>query len=382
MKEIVILGSTGSIGTQTLEVISNNKDMHVKALAAGSNTNLVEKQVNKFMPELVCIYNNGKALELKKCLEAKGNHKTKVVTGMDGLVECATIDGADIVVAAVSGMIGIKPVIEAIKTGKDIAFANKETLVTAGHIIMPMVHKYGVKLLPVDSEHSAIFQCIRLKYNNIPSRIILTASGGPFRGMKKEALKNIMPEDALKHPNWSMGKKITVDSSTMVNKGLEVIEAKWLFNMDFDNIEVVIQPQSIIHSMVEFEDGAVIAQLGTPDMKLPIQYALTYPERRYLPGERLDFYKMSQITFEKPDLETFEGLKLAYEAGQAGGSMLTVFNAANEKAVAMFLERKAGYLDITRIIKECMQKHKNIDNPSLSDILEIEQDVYSFIESM
>ncbi len=382
MKEIVILGSTGSIGTQTLEVISNNKDMHVKALAAGSNTNLVEKQVNKFMPELVCIYNNCKALELKKCLEAKGNHKTKVVTGMDGLVECATIDGADIVVAAVSGMIGIKPVIEAIKTGKDIAFANKETLVTAGHIIMPMVHKYGVKLLPVDSEHSAIFQCISGKYNNKPARIILTASGGPFRGMKKEALKNIMPEDALKHPNWSMGKKITVDSSTMVNKGLEVIEAKWLFNMDFDNIEVVIQPQSIIHSMVEFEDGAVIAQLGTPDMKLPIQYALTYPERRYLPGERLDFYKMSQITFEKPDLETFEGLKLAYEAGQAGGSMLTVFNAANEKAVAMFLERKAGYLDITRIIKECMQKHKNIDNPSLSDILEIEQDVYSFIESM
>ncbi len=382
MKEIVILGSTGSIGTQTLEVISNNKDMHVKALAAGSNTNLVEKQVNKFMPELVCIYNNGKALELKKCLEAKGNHKTKVVTGMDGLVECATIDGADIVVAAVSGMIGIKPVIEAIKTGKDIAFANKETLVTAGHIIMPMVHKYGVKLLPVDSEHSAIFQCISGKYNNKPARIILTASGGPFRGMKKEALKNIMPEDALKHPNWSMGKKITVDSSTMVNKGLEVIEAKWLFNMDFDNIEVVIQPQSIIHSMVEFEDGAVIAQLGTPDMKLPIQYALTYPERRYLPGERLDFYKMSQITFEKPDLETFEGLKLAHEAGQAGGSMLTVFNAANEKAVAMFLERKAGYLDITRIIKECMQKHKNIDNPSLSDILEIEQDVYSFIESM
>lgn len=382
MKEIVILGSTGSIGTQTLEVINNNKDMHVKALAAGSNTDLVEKQVNKFMPELVCIYDSSKALGLKRRLEAKGNSKTKVVTGMDGLVECATIAGADIVVAAVSGMIGIKPVIEAIKAGKDIAFANKETLVTAGHIIMPMVHKYGVKLLPVDSEHSAVFQCISGKYNNKPARIILTASGGPFRGMKKEALKNITPEEALKHPNWSMGKKITVDSSTMVNKGLEVIEAKWLFNMDFDNIEVVIQPQSVIHSMVEFEDGAVIAQLGTPDMKLPIQYALTYPERRYLPGERLDFYKMSQITFEKPDLETFEGLQLAYEAGQAGGSMLTVFNAANEKAVAMFLERKAGYLDIIRIIKECMQKHKNIDNPSLSDILEIEQDVYSFIESM
>lgn len=382
MKEIVILGSTGSIGTQTLEVINNNKDMHVKALAAGSNTDLVEKHVNKFMPELVCIYDSSKALGLKRRLEAKGNSKTKVVTGMDGLVECATIAGADIVVAAVSGMIGIKPVIEAIKAGKDIAFANKETLVTAGHIIMPMVHKYGVKLLPVDSEHSAVFQCISGKYNNKPARIILTASGGPFRGMKKEALKNITPEEALKHPNWSMGKKITVDSSTMVNKGLEVIEAKWLFNMDFDNIEVVIQPQSVIHSMVEFEDGAVIAQLGTPDMKLPIQYALTYPERRYLPGERLDFYKMSQITFEKPDLETFEGLQLAYEAGQAGGSMLTVFNAANEKAVAMFLERKAGYLDITRIIKKCMQKHKNIDNPSLSDILEVEQDVYSFIESM
>lgn len=382
MKEIVILGSTGSIGTQTLEVINNNKDMHVKAFAAGSNTDLAEEQVYKFMPELVCIYNSDKALELKKRLEAKGNRQTKVVTGMDGLVACATIDSADIVVAAVSGMIGIKPVIEAIKSGKDIAFANKETLVTAGHIIMPMVHKYGVKLLPVDSEHSAVFQCISGKYNNKPARIILTASGGPFRGMKKEALKDITPEDALKHPNWSMGKKITVDSSTMVNKGLEVIEAKWLFDMDFDNIEVVIQPQSVIHSMVEFEDGAVMAQLGTPDMKLPIQYALTYPERRYLPGERLDFYKMSQITFEKPDLETFEGLKLAYEAGKAGGSMLTVFNAANEKAVAMFLERKAGYLDITRIIKECMHKHKNIDNPSLSDILEVEQDVYSFIDSM
>lgn len=382
MKEIVILGSTGSIGTQTLEVINNNKDMHVKALAAGSNTDLAEKQANKFMPELICIYDSEKALELKKRLETKGNRQTKVVTGMDGLVACATINGADIVVAAVSGMIGIKPVIEAIKAGKDIAFANKETLVTAGHIIMPMVHKYGVKLLPVDSEHSAVFQCISGKYNNKPARIILTASGGPFRGMKKDALKDITPEDALKHPNWSMGKKITVDSSTMVNKGLEVIEAKWLFDMDFDDIEVVIQPQSVIHSMVEFEDGAVMAQLGTPDMKLPIQYALTYPERRYLPGERLDFYKMSQITFEEPDMETFEGLGLAYEAGRAGGSMLTVFNAANEKAVSMFLEGKAGYLDITRIIKECMQKHKNIDNPSLSDILEVEQDVYSFIGTM
>lgn len=382
MKEIVILGSTGSIGTQTLEVIRNNSDMHIKAIAASSNIDLLFKQVSEFMPELVCVYNKDKAKELEERIKAADMHKyTSVVAGMDGLVECAVINGADIIVAAVSGMIGIKPVIEAIKAGKDIAFANKETLVTAGHIIMPLIKKHGVKLLPVDSEHSAIFQCLNGELKNRPSKIILTASGGPFRGMKKKDLKDIKPEDALKHPNWSMGKKITIDSSTMVNKGLEVIEAKWLFETEFDNIEVVIQPQSIIHSMVEFEDGAVIAQLGIPDMKLPIQYALCYPERRILKGEHLDFYKMSQITFEKPDLDTFEGLKLAYQAGKTGGSMLTVFNASNEKAVAMFLENRVGFLDIPKMIKECMQAHKNIINPSLDDILEVEKDVYKFIET-
>lgn len=383
MKEIVILGSTGSIGTQTLEVVRNNSDMHIKALAAANNIDLLFEQASEFMPELVCVYNKDKAQKLEERIKDAGMQKhISVVTGMDGLTDCAVINGADIVVAAVSGMIGIKPVIEAIKTGKDIAFANKETLVTAGHIIMPLADKYGVKLLPVDSEHSAIFQCIdgERQRHNRPRKIILTASGGPFRGMKKEELKSIKPEDALKHPNWSMGKKITIDSSTMVNKGLEVIEAMWLFGTGLDNIEVVIQPQSIIHSMAEFEDGAVIAQLGVPDMKLPIQYALCYPDRRALSGERLDFYKMSQITFEKPDMDTFEGLRLAYEAGRAGGSMLTVFNAANEKAVAMFLENKAGFLDIPKIIKECMQEHKNISDPSLNDILDVEKDVYKFIE--
>lgn len=377
MKEIVILGSTGSIGTQTLEVVRNNSDMHVKAIAAGNNIDLLEKQAEEFKPELICVYNDEKALELKKRLETKNN--IEVVSGMDGMIACATIAGAKTVVAAVVGMIGIRPVIEAIKAGKDIAFANKETLVTAGHIIMPMIHKYGVRLLPVDSEHAAIFQCLNGENSNKVSKILLTASGGPFRGRKREKLKDIQVEDALKHPNWSMGRKITIDSSTMVNKGLEVIEAKWLFDVDFDNISVVVQPQSIIHSMVEFEDGAVMAQLGTPDMKLPIQYALCYPERRYLPGERLDFYKMSQITFEKPDMDTFRGLKLAYEAGKAGGSMPTVFNAANEKAVELFLNRKIRWSQISELIEECMQKHKNIDNPSLDDILEVEQDVYKFI---
>jgi len=380
MKEIVILGSTGSIGTQALEVTRNNHDMHIKALAAGSNVELLFKQVAEFKPELVCIYDKDKAAGLEKSIKAAGIKGTSVVTGMDGLVECAVIDGADIVVAAVSGMIGIRPVAEAIRAGRDIAFANKETLVVAGHIIMPMVKKYGVKFLPVDSEHSAIFQCMNGERGK-PSKIILTASGGPFFGMKKEELRNIKPEDALKHPNWTMGKKITIDSSTMVNKGLEVIEAKWLFGTDIDDIEVVVQPQSIIHSMVQFEDGAVIAQLGVPDMKLPIQYALCYPERRVMKGERLDFYKISQITFNKPDMETFEGLELAYEAGRAGGSLLTVFNAANERAVGMFLAGKAGYLDIPKIIRECMEAHKIVTNPSLSDILEIEQDVYKFIES-
>ena len=298
---------------------------------------------------------------------------------MEGLIECAIISEADIVDTAVVGMIGIRPVMEAIKAGKDIAFANKETLVTAGHIIMPMIKKYGVKLLPVDSEHAAIFQSLNGENHADIDKILLTAAGGPFRGKKREELKNIQVEDALKHPNWSMGRKITVDSSTMVNKGLEVIEAKWLFNVSCDDIQVVVQPKSVIHSMVQFKDGAVIAQLGTPDMKLPIQYALTYPDRRYLPGERLDFWKMSEITFEKPDMETFKGLKLAYDACREGGSMPTVLNAANEKAVALFLEKKIAYLQISDIIEECMCKHTTIKEPSLEEILEIEQNVYSYI---
>ena len=376
-KEIVILGSTGSIGTQTLEVIRSNEDMNVRAIAAGSNVDLLESQVREFNPEMVCVFDEEKALELKKRIS---NVKTEVVSGMEGLIECATLDSADIVVAAVVGMIGIRPVIEAIKAGKDIAFANKETLVTAGHIIMPMVKKYGVKMLPVDSEHAAIFQCLNGENSGEVDSLLLTASGGPFRGMTRDMLEDIQVEDALKHPNWSMGRKITIDSSTMVNKGLEVIEAKWLFDVSFDQIKVIIQPQSVIHSMVQFKDGAVMAQLGTPDMKLPIQYALCYPERRYLEGERLDFYKLSDITFEKPDMETFKGLKLAYEAGKEGGSMPTVLNAANEKAVALFLDRKIKYLQIADIIEECMMKHSKIDNPSLEEILEIEQRVYNYID--
>lgn len=376
-KEIVILGSTGSIGTQTLEVVRSNEDMNVRAIAAGSNVDLLESQVREFNPEMVCVFDEEKALELKKRIS---DVKTEVVSGMEGLIECATLDSADIVVAAVVGMIGIRPVIEAIKAGKDIAFANKETLVTAGHIIMPMVKKYGVKMLPVDSEHAAIFQCLNGENSGEVDSLLLTASGGPFRGMTREQLEDIQVEDALKHPNWSMGRKITIDSSTMVNKGLEVIEAKWLFDVSFDQIKVIIQPQSVIHSMVQFKDGAVMAQLGTPDMKLPIQYALCYPERRYLEGERLDFCKLSDITFEKPDMETFKGLKLAYEAGREGGSMTTVLNAANEKAVALFLDRKIKYLQIADIIEECMMKHSKVDNPSLEEILEIEQRVYNYID--
>ena len=304
-KNIAVLGSTGSIGTQTLEIIRNNKDMNVISLAARSNISLLQKQIEEFSPNVVCVFDEKKAKELRENIKGA---KTKIVAGMEGLIECAIISEADIVVAAVVGMIGIRPVMEAIKAGKDIAFANKETLVTAGHIIMPMIKKYGVKLLPVDSEHAAIFQSLNGENHADIDKILLTASGGPFRGKKREELKNIQVEDALKHPNWSMGRKITIDSSTMVNKGLEVIEAKWLFNVSCDDIQVVVQPKSVIHSMVQFKDGAVIAQLGTPDMKLPIQYALTYPERRYLPGERLDFWKMSEITFEKPDMETFKGL--------------------------------------------------------------------------
>ncbi len=376
MKKIAILGSTGSIGTQTLEIVRTNGDLEVTALAAGNNIDLLEQQIREFRPKLAAVWKEERAAELKSRVR---DMDIEIVSGMDGLLSVAAVPESEILVTAIVGMIGILPTIEAIKAGKDIALANKETLVTAGHIIMPLAKERGVSILPVDSEHSAIFQSLQGGQRKALHKILLTASGGPFRGKKREELKNIQVEDALKHPNWEMGRKITIDSSTMVNKGLEVIEAKWLFGVTVDQIQVVVQPQSIIHSMVEYEDGAVIAQLGTPDMKLPIQYALYYPERRYLPGDRLDFAALQQITFEKPDMETFYGLKLAYEAGRRGGSLPTVLNAANERAVAMFLDRKIGYLQIPEIIQACMENHKNIEDPTVEEILKTEQETYEFI---
>lgn len=376
MKKIAILGSTGSIGTQTLEIVRTNGDLEVTALAAGNNIDLLEQQIREFRPKLAAVWKEERAAELKSRVR---DMDIEIVSGMGGLLSVAAVPESEILVTAIVGMIGILPTIEAIKAGKDIALANKETLVTAGHIIMPLAKERGVSILPVDSEHSAIFQSLQGGQRKALHKILLTASGGPFRGKKREELKNIQVEDALKHPNWEMGRKITIDSSTMVNKGLEVIEAKWLFGVTVDQIQVVVQPQSIIHSMVEYEDGAVIAQLGTPDMKLPIQYALYYPERRYLPGDRLDFATLQQITFEKPDMETFYGLKLAYEAGRRGGSLPTVLNAANERAVAMFLDRKIGYLQIPEIIQACMENHKNIEDPTVEEILKTEQETYEFI---
>ena len=378
MKKIAILGSTGSIGTQTLEIVRTNGDLEVTALAAGNNIDLLEKQIREFKPKLAAVWKEERANELKDKIN---DLDVKVVSGMDGLLEVARQPESEILVTAIVGMIGILPTIEAINAGKDIALANKETLVTAGHIIMPLAKEKGVSILPVDSEHSAIFQSLQGGQQKALHKILLTASGGPFRGKKLEDLANIQVEDALKHPNWAMGRKITIDSSTMVNKGLEVIEAKWLFGVDVDQIQVVVQPQSIIHSMVEYEDGAVIAQLGPPDMKLPIQYALYYPERRYLPGDRLDFSTLQQITFEQPDLETFYGLKLAFEAGRTGGSLPTVLNAANEKAVALFLDRKIKYLQIPEIIQACMEVHKNIAAPTVEEILKTEQETYEFIKN-
>ena len=378
MKKIAILGSTGSIGTQTLEVARNNGDLEIVSLAAGSNIKKLEEQIREFHPRLVAVWTEEKAKELR---DAVKDLDVKVVSGMDGLIRVCTLPEAEIVVTAIVGMIGIVPTIAAMKAGKDIALANKETLVTAGHIIIPLAKETGVKILPVDSEHSAIFQCLNGENRSQLKKILLTASGGPFRGKKLEDLKNIQVEDALKHPNWVMGRKITIDSSTLVNKGLEMMEAKWLFGVEPKDIQIVVQPKSIIHSMVEFVDGAVIAQLGTPDMKLPIQYALYYPERRFLPGDRLDFWKLQEITFEKPDMETFRGLKLAFDAAAAGGSMPTVYNAANERAVAKFLDRKIAYLQIPEIIETCMGHHIVKENPSVEEILDTEQAVYEFIES-
>jgi len=378
MKKIAILGSTGSIGTQTLEVVRENKDIEVLGLAAGNNIKLLERQIREFHPKMAAVWSEERAKELRENVK---DLNIKIVSGMEGLIELSVMEESEILVTAIVGMIGIRPTIEAIKAGKDIALANKETLVTAGHIIMPLAKEYQVAILPVDSEHSAIFQSLQGGQEKALHKILLTASGGPFRQKTREELLNIQVEDALKHPNWEMGRKITIDSSTLVNKGLEVIEAKWLFDVSLDQIEVVVHPQSIIHSMVEYVDGAIIAQLGTPDMNLPIQYALYYPERRFLPGDRLDFAALSKLTFEKPDMETFYGLRLAFEAGKEGGSLPTVFNAANELAVSKFLERKIKYLEIPEIIEHCMQAHKTIADPSVDEILQTEQEVYEQIES-
>ena len=378
MKKIAILGSTGSIGTQTLEIVRENKDIEVLGIAARDNIQLLEKQIREFSPKVAAVWSEEKALELRSMV---ADTDTEIVSGMDGLIRVSTLPQVEILVTAIVGMIGIRPTMEAIRAGKDIALANKETLVTAGHLIMPLAEECGVKILPVDSEHSAIFQTLQGNEGNPVRKILLTASGGPFRGKKQEDLMYVQVEDALRHPNWSMGKKITIDSATMVNKGLEVIEAKWLFGVSVDQVQVVVQPQSIIHSMVEYEDGAVLAQLGTPDMKLPIQYALYYPERRDLPGDRLDFWKLRSITFEQPDMDTFYGLKLAYIAGRRGGSLPTVFNAANELAVRQFLNRQITFLEITEIIEDCIRAHKVIEHPTLEQILETEAATYERINS-
>jgi len=378
IKYLSILGSTGSIGTQCLDIVDKNEDLKVVALSCNSNVKALATQAKKYNPKLVCIYDETKVCDLKKELEGTN---IKITSGMDGLIEVATIKEASIVLTSVVGMIGIKPTIAAINAGKDIALANKETLVCAGHIIMPLAKSKGVKILPVDSEHSAIFQCLAGSEHKELNKILLTASGGPFRGWTREQMKNVQVEDALKHPNWSMGSKITIDSSTMVNKGLEVMEARWLFDVDIDDIEIVIQPQSLIHSMIEFVDGAILAQLGTPDMRLPILYALFYPNRRFLDGERVDFSKLKSISFETPDLENFKGLKLALRAGKIGGLMPTAFNAANELAVSKFLKKEINYLDIPEIIEEAMESIENIDNPTVEEILDCEKKVYEIINS-
>ena len=379
MKKVAVLGSTGSIGTQTLDVVRSYKeDLHVVALAAGSSVEKMEQQIREFSPSYAVMWSEEAAKDLKQRVS---DLQVQVLTGMEGLLAISVLPEADVVLTAIVGMIGIRPTIAAIEAGKDIALANKETLVTAGHIIMPLAKKHGVKILPVDSEHSAIFQSLNGEPKDKIRQILLTASGGPFRGFTKEQLTNVKAADALKHPNWTMGRKITIDSATMVNKGLEVMEAGWLFHVPPEKITVVVQPQSIIHSMVEYVDGAVIAQLGVPDMKLPIQYALFYPDRRPMQENNIDFFKLGRITFEEPDMEVFTGLKLAYEAFRAGGSMPTVFNAANEKAVSLFLQDKIGFLDIPELIGACMQNHHVIADPTVEQILEAEAACYDYIES-
>ena len=378
MKKIAILGSTGSIGTQTLDVVRANGDIEVLGISAGRNVKMLEEQAREFHPQLIAVWDENAAKDLAVRL---ADMDVKIVSGMEGLLELARMPQTDILVTAVVGMIGIRPTMEGIKAGKDIALANKETLVTAGHLIIPMAKEHGVQILPVDSEHSAIFQALHGEKRAQVEKFLITASGGPFRGRKREELEYVTLADTLKHPNWVMGQKITVDSATLVNKGLEVMEARWLFDVDLDHIQVVVQPKSIIHSMVEFKDGAVMAQLGTPDMRLPIQYALYYPERRYLDGERLDFHKLKEITFEDPDMDTFLGLPMAMDAARKGGSMPTAFNAANELAVKKFLQEKIGFLDIYDIIAQSMERHTVIRNPELEEILAVEDETYKWIES-
>ena len=378
MKKIAILGSTGSIGTQTLDVVRSNGDIEVLGISAGKNIEKLEEQIREFSPKLAAVWDEEQARELAVTTK---DTNTRILAGMDGLLELASMEGTEILVTAIVGMLGIRPTIEAIRAGKDIALANKETLVTAGHLIMPMAKEYGVRILPVDSEHSAIFQALNGESRKEIHKLLITASGGPFRGKKRKDLEKATLQDTLKHPNWVMGQKITVDSATLVNKGLEVMEARWLFDVTLDQIQVVVQPQRVIHSMVEFEDGGIIAQLGTPDMRLPIQYALYYPHRRYLEGERLDFAKLGSITFEEPDMETFLGLPMAIRAAEEGGSMPTVFNASNELAVKKFLQQKIGFLDIYEIIGQSMERHKKIENPDLDEILAVENETYQWIES-
>ena len=378
-RKIVLLGSTGSIGTQTLDVVrNNNTELEVVGLAANRSVDAVEKQVREFKPKYVCMFDENAAKDMKDRL---GDLDVKVYSGMEGLLEIVSVPEADTVLTAVVGMIGIQPTIRAIESGKDIALANKETLVCAGHIIMPLAAKMGVKILPVDSEHSAIFQSMNGEPKDRVEKILLTASGGPFRGKKRSELENMTAADALKHPNWDMGPKVTIDSSSLVNKGLEVMEARWLFDVSLDNIQVLIHPQSIIHSAVQYCDGAVMAQLGVPDMKLPIQYALFYPDRRPMAEKRLDLFELGSLTFEKPDTDTFRGLKLAFDAAYAGGSMPTVFNAANEMAVRRFLKGDIRYLQIYDMIEEAMRHHKRIDNPDVAAILAAEKETYDFLEA-
>jgi len=378
MKKIAILGSTGSIGTQTLDVVRCNEGLQVAGLSAGKNIEKLEEQIREFRPALAAVWDEEAAQTLRV---RTADLPVRIVSGMEGLLELAAMKETDIFVTAVVGMIGIRPTMEAIRAGKDIALANKETLVTAGHLIIPLAAEYGSKILPVDSEHSAIFQALHGEKREQVHKLLITASGGPFRGRTRAELEKVTVEDALRHPNWAMGPKITIDSATLVNKGLEVMEARWLFDVPLDRIQVVVQPQSIIHSMVEFEDGAVMAQLGTPDMRLPIQYALFYPDRKYLPGARLDFTALRQITFDVPDLETFRGLGLALKAAGEGGSMPTVFNAANERAVALFLAKKIRFLDIYDLLEGAMAEHRVRPEPSLEEILETERETYEWIDS-